>query len=122
MEARRTLGDTGLSLYGSARGSILFGSGHQKAAIPDRNVEAQDHRDLGMPVGEAELGLAYGRNVGASHFFGQIALVGQEWFGAGSASRSSTDVIPGGAFSTSSFVGDSDIAFLGLVIRLDVNY
>ncbi|MBY0523269.1 MAG: hypothetical protein K2R98_07715 [Gemmataceae bacterium] len=121
-EARRNLGDTGLSLYGSARGSIIFGSGHQTATIPDRNLVAQDHRNIGMPVAEAELGVEYSRSMGTSRFFGQLALVGQEWFGAGSASRSSTDVIPGGAFSTSSYVGDSDIAFLGLLIRLGVNY
>jgi hypothetical protein len=75
-----------------------------------------------MPVADAELGLEYRRTVGGSHFFGQVGLVGQQWFGAGSASRSSIDVIPGGAFSGSSYVGDSDIAFLGLSIRLGVNY
>ena len=122
LEARRNLGGTGISLYGSARGSILFGSAHQIATIPDRTNVANDHRDIGMPVAEAELGLEYGRTVGTSRFFGQIALVGQEWFGAGGASRSSTDVIPGGAFSTSSYVGDSDLAFLGLLIRAGVNY
>ena len=83
---------------------------------------AQDNRDIGMPVAEAEVGLEYARNVGGANFFGQIALVGQDWVGAGSASRSSTDVIPGGQFSTSAYVGDSDIAFLGLVVRLGVNY
>jgi hypothetical protein len=122
VEVRRTLGCTGLSLYSSARGAILFGSGHQIATVPDRNVQAQDHRDLGMPVAEAELGLEYRRDVGASHLFGQVTLVGQQWYGAGSASRSSIDVIPGGAFSTSSYVGDSDISFLGLCVRLGLNY
>jgi len=122
VEVRRSLGGTGLSLYGSARGSILFGSGQQDAAVPDRNVEARDHHDIGMPVAEAEVGLEYARDVGGCHFFVQTALVGQEWFGAGGASRSSTDVIPGGQFSTSSYVGDSDLAFLGVCIRLGVNY
>src|SRR5262249_34966997 len=59
VEVRRTLGGTGLSLYGSVRGSVLFGSGHQEAAIPDRNVVAQDHHDIGLPVVEAEIGLEY---------------------------------------------------------------
>jgi hypothetical protein len=122
VEARRSLGDRGLTLYGTTRGAILFGGGHQRAIIPTRNVQAQDHRDIGMPVGEAEVGLEYSRNVGAAHFFGQIGLVGQEWFGAGSASRSSIDVIPSGTFSSSAYSGDSDLAFLGLVIRLGLNY
>jgi hypothetical protein len=122
LEARRTLGGTGLSVYGSVRGAVLFGSAHQEAGVPDRNVEARDHRDIGMPVAEAEVGLEYGRDMGGWHFFSQVALIGQEWFGAGSASRSSTDVIPGGAFSTSSYVGDSDLAFLGVCVRLGVTY
>lgn len=122
LEARRRLGCSGLNLYGAARGSILFGSAHQIAHIPTRTEVAQEHRDIGMPVAEGELGLEYGRNVGASRLFGQIALVGQEWFGAGGASRSSTDVIPGGAFSRSSHVSDSDLGFLGLLIRAGVNY
>jgi hypothetical protein len=122
VEARRALGCTGLSLYGSARGSILFGTSNQTAAIPDRNELARDPRDVGIPVAEAELGLEYHRNVGAAHFLGQIGLLGQQWYGAGSASRSSIDVIPGGAFSSSSYVGDSDIAFFGLFVRLGVNY
>lgn len=121
-EARRSLGDSGFCLYGGGRASIPFGSAQQSAAMPDRNVAAQEHRNIGLAVAEAELGLEYGQTLGTGRFFGQIALVGQEWFGAGSASRSSTDVIPGGAFSTSSYVGDSDIAFLGLLIRLGVNY
>ena len=83
---------------------------------------ANDHRDIGMPVAEAELGLEYGRTVGPSRFFGQIALVGQEWFGAGGASRSSIDVLPGGALSGASHVSDSDLAFLGLLVRAGVNY
>lgn len=128
LEARRQLGGTGFNLYGSGRGSILFGSAHQIAAIPALSLVANEHHDIGLPVAEAELGLEYSRYVGASRFFGQIALVGQEWFGAGSASRSSTDVIPGGKasvsanFSTTSHVGDSDLAFFGLLLRAGVNY
>jgi hypothetical protein len=33
LEARRPLGDTGLALFGSARGAILFGSGKQQATL-----------------------------------------------------------------------------------------
>ena len=81
-----------------------------------------------MPIGELEGGVEYGQTVGRSWLFGQVALVGQEWFGAGSASRSSTDIIPGGKasvssnFSTTSHVGDSDLAFFGLLLRAGVNY
>lgn len=122
LEARRALGSSALSLYASGRGSVVFGSAHQVATVPDQNERAQDHRDLGMAIGEAELGLEYSRNLGRSQLFGQIAFVGQEWFGAGSASRSSVNVLPGGGFIGAAYTGDSDLAFLGLSIRLGVNY
>lgn len=122
LEARRALGTTGLSLYASGRGSLVYGSAHQVATVPDQQETAQDHRDLGMAIGEAELGIEFGRNFGGSWLFGQVALVGQEWFGAGSASRSSVNVLPGGGFVGAAYTGDSDLAFLGLSIRLGLNY
>lgn len=122
LEARRPLGIFGLGLYARGRGALVFGSAHQIATVPDQNVAANDHRDVGMPISEAEVGLEYGRALGRSRLFGQVALVGQEWFGAGSASRSSVNVVPGGGFVGAAYSGDSDISLLGLSIRLGVNY
>lgn len=123
LEARRKVGCSGFNLYGAARGSILFGGANQLVAvlgIPEAQA-AQEHRDIGMPVAEGELGLEYGRNMGGSRLFGQIAIVGQEWFGAGGASRSTTSSLPGASFGTSHAV-DSDLAFFGLLLRAGVNY
>jgi hypothetical protein len=124
LEARRPVGIMGLTVFGSARGSVVFGSAHQSAVLPDTSAGAEDHRDVGMPIGELELGLEYSRVVGGSRLFGQVALVGQDWFGAGNASRSSSGVLPGGNVNGSpgAYTGDSDIEFLGLSIRLGVNY
>lgn len=122
VEARRGLGLTGLSLYASGRGSLVLGSADQVATIPDQRLTAQDHRNPAIAIGEVELGIAYGRNLGWSRLFGQVALVGQEWFGAGGASRSSVNVLPGGGFNGAAYTGDSNLAFLGLSIRLGVNY
>src|SRR5262249_34448106 len=105
VEARRGFGDSGLFWYASARASVVFGSASQSATLPDQNVNALDHRDIGMPIGEVEIGLEYGFAVRCARLFGQIALVGQDWSGAGSASRSSVNVVPGGNFVGGGFVG-----------------
>jgi len=122
LESRRSVGASGLVLFGSARGAVVFGSAKQSATLPDQNVHAEDHRNRGLPIGELELGLEYGRTVGVGRVFGQVAFVGQEWFGAGGASRSSVNVTPGGAFVGAGYVGDSDISFLGVSFRLGLNY
>jgi hypothetical protein len=131
LETRRAISESGLGLYGTARGAILFGSAQQDAIFfgqelrnDDPNPQfASQHRSRGLPVGELEAGVEYGRTVRSSWLFGQIGLSGQEWFGAGSASRSTNAMVLttfrpvlGGA------PVDSNIAFLGLAIRLGLNY
>jgi hypothetical protein len=122
LEARRPFGLSGLALYTTARGSAVFGGAHQTATLPDRNQAAQDHRDPGLAIGELELGLEYGVPVGRSWLFGQVGLVGQEWVGVGGASRSSVNVLPGGGFVGASYTADGNLAFLGLLVRLGLNY
>jgi hypothetical protein len=131
LDVRRPLGETGLSLYSMARGSVVFGDATQTASFggeelrnDDPNPQfATEHRTRAIPVAELELGTEYGRNVRGSWLFVQIGLVGQEWFGAGSASRSTnatvlTTLRPvlGGASI------DSNIAFLGLSFRIGIDY
>lgn len=101
LEAWRPLG-FGLSLYGSARGSVLFGNGKHKAgqvsisqSVSDPSVvpwstatfqEAAASRDDILPIAEVEAGLEWFDEIGGSIVFLQAALVGQVWFDAGSAS------------------------------------
>jgi hypothetical protein len=130
LEARRYFGNSGLAFYSKACGALLFGSDKQNgiastpgfayAGIPPLSAVASDHRDRVMPVGEIEIGLEAGRNVGRSRLFGQIALVAQDWFGAGNASHSVSGAIEG--FSIASSSADSDLGFLGLAFRLGINY
>ncbi len=121
-EARRPLRDSGLAFVGSARASVLFGSAQQDAALASQNSTATDHRDRGMLIGELEVGLEYGREVAGSRVFGQVTMIGQEWFGAGSASRSNVNVLPGGGVGGVGYAADSDISFLGLAFRLGLDY
>lgn len=122
LELRHPLGSTPLNLYGLVRGSLVFGTGHQTASIPDQQVFSQDQRDMAIGIGEMELGLEYDRHIGRSRIFGQVAVVGQNWNGAGSASRSSVNVLPGGSFVGAAYTGESDINFLGLALRLGVSF
>jgi hypothetical protein len=131
LEIRRPLGNSGLTPYGMARGSIVFGSAQQDAVFfgqelrnDDPNPQiASQHRTRGLPVADMEGGIEYGRMVGNSWLFGQIGLVGQEWFGAGSASRATNatvlttlrPVLGGAAI-------DSNIAFFGLSIRVGLQF
>ena len=92
---RRSIGDTGLSAYSMARGSIVFGSANQNAIFfgqelrnDDPNPQiASQQRTRGIPEAELEAGVEYGRPMGHCWLFGQIGLIGQEWFGAGSATH-----------------------------------
>lgn len=127
LEGHRSLGDTGLGVFGTMRTALLFGSAKQTVldaftpgADPTEFAFAQDHRTRVLPVAELELGVEYAQNVGAGRAFGQIALVGQNWFGAGNASRSTQDNslgIPNGAS-----IIDNDLGFFGFVVRAGVNY
>lgn len=131
LETRRTLGGSGLGVYGIGRGSVVFGSANQDAGFfgaelrnDDPNPQfATQHRNRAIPIADLEAGVEYGRPVGNSWLFGGIGLVAQEWFGAGGASgavntnvaRAGRPVIGGAPF-------DSNIAFFGLAVRARLNY
>jgi hypothetical protein len=131
IEVRRPFGESGLSLYSSGRGSVLFGSADQTASFGGQELRnddpnpqlARQHRSRGLPIGELEVGVEYGRSVGRSRVFGQLALVGQDWFGAGNASRSTMATPPTGPNpAVGGSAVDSNIAFFGLSVRIGVNY
>ncbi|MCZ2344415.1 MAG: hypothetical protein LC104_21860 [Bacteroidales bacterium] len=111
-----------LNLYGKVRGSMVYGEANQSATRPDQNLAAQENRVASIGIAEMELGMEYNKIVRSSQLFGQVGVVAQNWSGAGSASRSSVNVLPGGSFVGASYTGDSDINFLGLAVRLGVNY
>jgi hypothetical protein len=123
LEVRRSLGASPLSLYGSARGAVLFGTSRQTATdIFSNGTEtfrdsSSDERNSVLPVGEVELGL----EARSAHAFVQVAVVGQQWWGAGNASRSATTSTFGVANPGGASV-DGDLGFLGLTVRLGLNF
>jgi hypothetical protein len=122
LEAHRPFGASGLALYLSTRGSVVIGSANEVATIPNLHVTTQDHQDRGVPIAELEVGLEYDRPVGHARLFGQIAFVGQDWFGVGNASRSTIHMISGGDFPGGGYNVDGDIDLLGVCFRLGVSY
>lgn len=90
IEARRDLGFWGLGLYGSARGSLLYGTGRQNAFLVGSGslvATASASRSDVIPVTELELGLDWCKQIKQCRFFVQAAVVGQVWYGAGNAAN-----------------------------------
>jgi hypothetical protein len=120
----------GLSVYGNTRGSYLFGTAKQQAAFFGRELRnddpnpqlAFDRQRRGLAIAELELGLEYALAVGRSVMFGQIGVVGQEWFGAGNSSRSTNFTFGNAQPATGGAVTESDLGFVGLALRLGVDY
>ncbi len=120
LEARRPIADSGLVLYGNARGSILFGTRKQTASTEEVyvgtladntpfNLRTSDvataRGDAVLPVVECEVGVEYGRPVGRFYPFVRAGLVSQVWFNAGNSSST-----------------DGTFGFLGLEAALGVNF
>jgi hypothetical protein len=134
VESRTALGGMGLSLYGSSRVSVLFGTGKQSAFVNEPaliidgiGVEGLQQggsfaslysRDDILPIVEAEIGAEWSGDVCGMRAFVQAALVGQVWFGAGNASRST-----GPSFEVFYTGGDdTNLGFFGGTIVAGVNY
>jgi hypothetical protein len=100
LEGRRAVGCTGLSFYGNARGSILFGESEYDAVIAGGlafdNPPVQLLLSSWAPVSivELELGADYRVPVGMYTFFARGALVGQFWQGVGNAAAIDSSGIP----------------------------
>jgi len=131
VELRRQFGASGLHFVSSLRGAVVMGSARQNAIFggielrnddPNPQVAVQ-HWNRGLPIAELELGLEYARDLGPAQLFAQVALVGQQWFGAGNSSRS-TGLSP--PHSPNPVLGgapvDSDLAFFGVAFRLGWNF
>jgi hypothetical protein len=122
LEVRRELGGSGLALYGSARGSLLFGKGKQDAfqvVNNTPNVFASTSRDDVMPITEFEVGAEFGRSMGRGRFFAQAALVGQVWHGAGNGAQN--EMIP---VLVDPEVSDnsSNLGLFGGKVAIGINY
>jgi len=89
LEIHRRLGDTDFGVYGTARGTLLFGSVDQNYQFISTNapVQGSSNSNLVMPVGELELGVEWGHCWGRLRVYGQLGVNGQIWGNGGNASE-----------------------------------
>jgi hypothetical protein len=121
VEVRRPVG-MGLSVYGSARGSVIFGEAKQRSFQMVNNLPstiANSDRDDLLPISEYEIGAEFNREMSGMRFFAQAALVGQVWYGAGNAANN--EMIP---VLVDPEVSDnsSNLGLFGLRFAIGVNY
>ncbi len=125
LETRKQLGNSAFALYGSARGSILFGATSQNASqnFPGTLtgfpvVNGCNTGTLVLPVGEVELGAEWSQTCGRCRLFAQLGVVGQIWWGGGNASQSLYLATgPGNSSSQTNNFG-----FLGGVFRAGIDF
>jgi hypothetical protein len=143
LEVWRQLGDSGLSLYSSTRGALLFGGGKQEATIASRYtgqgnpvdedlVSRSSRRDDLVPVGELEVGVEYGSPWAGTYVFIRTALVGQVWCDVGNASYTTPAGDNGGGpvaagiyegnTRSDNFDDRSHLTFFGFTVSAGLNY
>jgi hypothetical protein len=110
-DSKYRIRESGLALYGKARGAILFGTAKEHlvfstpTTIHDRSARQADV----MPVGELEVGGEFSHELGRALGFVQLGFVGQAWWGAGNAANS--------------YPHDStNLGLVGLVLRGGINF
>jgi hypothetical protein len=120
IEAYRALGNTGVALYGAARGAVLFGTHREPTDFNSITVvSAGGGAPIGtivntkatpvdygvVPVAELELGGLWFRDIGGFRVFIRTAGVGQVWYNVGTAINRT-----------------GDLGFLGGNVALGVTY
>jgi hypothetical protein len=132
IEAAYPLGQSGFRLIGTARGSLLFGTGTQQASMvtwdtdangdpPNETLTSNSQSAGGLvPVLEFELGADWGHTAGAYRFAIQAALVAQVWFYGGNACNS--DSVFSSTFPQQSQTTQDDLGLLGVRIDASMSY
>jgi hypothetical protein len=120
------LGRTRFSLYGMARGSILFGEMHQAASTSQTLAQGGSvgvfplsslvaSGPTVVPVGEVELGVQWTACWRRFHPFLRTGIQAQTWFNA-----LSTAAPPTGNGDSANL--NSNLSFLGVIFQAGVNY
>jgi len=120
LEAHRQLGSSDFALYGSARGSLLFGTLDQdSSASPVIRGGSSSSTDV-LPIGELEMGGEWGHTCERFRFSAQLGVVGQIWWGGGNASQGAyLNTINIGGLPPSSA---GNFGFIGGVFRAGVSF
>jgi hypothetical protein len=124
LEVRRRIGQTGLSVYGSARGSVLFGhekmQGFQNTMLNEQITPAGGRTQTlttstlfqqastgenTVPMADVEVGVDWARVIGRARLSFTVGFVDQTWFGVGTATAE-----------------DGHLGLLGLRCTAGINY
>jgi hypothetical protein len=130
------LGNTGLSLFCTGRGSLLYGLQRERArlttvttdplgAVTAQSLDPSASQDRVLPIGEIEIGAEYARNIGRCRFVLRTALANQIWFGAGNAANNQTITGTGTLLTvpvTQAADNHMNLGFLGLSMTLGLQY
>jgi len=126
LEVRKQICNSCFALYGTARGSVLFGSGNQSSTVSATDtfgdvvaVSGSGQQTLVLPIGEIELGGEVAYVWGRYRFFGQLGVIGQIWWGAGNASQG-LDLSTGSAVSGGN--SNNNFGLIGGVVRAGINF
>lgn len=95
LEARRTFGTSGVSLYGLARGALLFDERRKHAETQEfnnvvtgaltRHDTFNKQNENTLPVAEFEVGAEWAKDMGGFTPLIRVGYAGQTWFNSGSA-------------------------------------
>ena len=111
LEVRRLIDDTPVSLYGIARGSVLFGRERTRSfqrttllqqtttgtAAPrtvssDVGLQGGSSENETIPMGDFEVGVDWRTQYGRMRVFTRAGVMNRSWFGAGSATSDRGDL------------------------------
>jgi hypothetical protein len=117
-EGRHQIGLSAFALYGSVRGSIVFGEAHQWGNFDDPkngNLVLGGHQTSVISIGELEMGVEWSRTFGHFRWFTQVGAMGQFWSGAGNPTQALS-------LSTANIAPGSNLGFIGGVLRGGVSF
>ena len=111
LTATRNIGESGLALFATGRGAILFGDRQLHIEEDGGDISNIGGFEDFVPVLESRIGVSWTKTLrGCAQFFVQAAFEGQAWLGAGSA-WSSNDVYGG------LYPNDADMGLVGFALN-----
>lgn len=118
------VGDTGIGLYGSFRGSLLFGKTRQTVQANIANagpVSATSDYNAVVPVGEMEVGVSYARDIGPMNLELKVGFAGQIWWDVGNSAQSNMSTNTLSSYLPSSGERES-LGLYGLTVTTGLRY
>ena len=123
-EGHYRFGNSDFGLYGSTRGTLLFGSNAQNyfATTPMTSLAGSSSAAGILPVGELEIGGEWSHCWGRFRLSAQLGVIGQIWFNGGNAAQSANLSGAGGTNFGGQINSPGNFGFFGGVGRVGVSF